>query len=415
MSLAVEPPRPPLANAFPAGDLPLKRLPSHIPALDGLRGVAVIIVMFFHFAMTPAPDSALNVYLVRLSRFGWAGVDLFFVLSGFLITGILIDAKGSDRYFRNFYARRTVRIFPLYYGVLALFFIFVPRLHLFDPEEVTDAVKHQAWFWLYGSNFLVAFNDGWVCEQISHFWSLAVEEHFYLFWPTVVFFASRRALTWICVGFIAGGFLIRLYFVKSGFNSYYAHLLTPSRMDSLAIGGLIAVLARSGAGITALVKPAKIIAVICAVGILGIYAVIHDLNPKYAIVRTVGFTLLGLFFGGMLILSVTSKPTSPGGWALQSKGLRFMGKYSYGLYVFHPMLVPLVRQWVSPTAMAGKIGAFPALVVHIAACFAISIAVALLSWHLYEKHFLKLKRFFEYRGHSPATPAGTPAQLSAVA
>jgi peptidoglycan/LPS O-acetylase OafA/YrhL len=186
-------------------------------------------------------------------------------------------------------------------------------------------------------------------------------------------------------------------------------------MDSLAIGGLVAVLARSGAGITTLVKPAKIIAAICAVGVLGIYAITHDLNPKYAIVRTVGFTLLGLFFGAMLILSVTSKPTSPGGWALHSKPLRMMGKYSYGLYVFHPMLVPAVRQWVSPTAMAGKIGAFPGLVVHIAACFAISIAVALLSWHLYEKHFLKLKRFFEYRGHAPATPAAAPAQLSAVA
>jgi peptidoglycan/LPS O-acetylase OafA/YrhL len=92
-----------------------------------------------------------------------------------------------------------------------------------------------------------------------------------------------------------------------------------------------------------------------------------------------------------------------------------MGKYSYGLYVFHPMLVPVVREWVSPTAMAGRIGAFPALLVHIAACFAVSIGVALLSWHLYEKHFLKLKRFFEYRGHSPTATTSAPAQLSAVA
>ncbi len=366
----------------------------HIPALDGLRGIAVLGVMLFHFAMTPAAKSSLNELLVRISRFGWIGVDLFFVLSGFLITGILIDAKNSQHYFRNFYARRTLRIFPLYYVVLALFYLIAPHLNWYTPQGVANAVKYQAWFWLYGSNFLTAFKGGWVFEQFTHFWSLAVEEHFYLFWPAIVYFVSRRRLGWVCVGFILGGLAVRLGFEMRGFNMYYAHLLTPSRVDSLAMGGLIAVIARHGRGLAALGAVAKSIALFGVVVIAIIYLRIHDFQPKYQIVRTIGFTVLALFFGSLLVLSVTAKPSQFAGRILGGRALRFFGKYSYALYIFHVLIVPPIREWVSPVKLSGSIGAFGGLVVHILACYAVSIVLALLSWHLFEKWFLKLKRFF---------------------
>jgi peptidoglycan/LPS O-acetylase OafA/YrhL len=235
---------------------------------------------------------------------------------------------------------------------------------------------------------------GWVFEQFTHFWSLAVEEHFYLFWPAIVYFVSRRRLGLVCVGFILGGLAMRLAFEMRGFNMYYAHLLTPSRVDSLAMGGLIAVIARHGRGLAAMAGVAKSIALFATVGIGTIYFRIHDFQPKYQMVRTIGFTVLAFFFGSLLVLGVTAKPSEFAGRILGGRVLRFFGKYSYALYIFHVLIVPPIREWVSPIKLTGSIGAFGGLVVHILACYAASIVLALLSWHLFEKWFLKLKRFF---------------------
>jgi peptidoglycan/LPS O-acetylase OafA/YrhL len=140
---------------------------------------------------------------------------------------------------------------------------------------------------------------------------------------------------------------------------------------------------------------AQIVAGACLVAIAGIYLRTHDFQPKYSIVRTAGFTILAVLFGSLLILSVTAKPSGQVGRILGGRVLRFFGKYSYALYIFHVLIVPPIREWISPVKLAGTIGAFGGLAVHIVACFAASILLALLSWHLYEKHFLKLKRFFE--------------------
>jgi peptidoglycan/LPS O-acetylase OafA/YrhL len=374
--------------------------------------------MYFHFAKVPSAPSWINNKLILLSRFGWIGVDLFFVLSGFLITGILLDAKGSSRYFKNFYARRSLRIFPLYYGVLAFFFLFARAIGGgYDPAEVALAHKYQPWYWLYGTNFLVARHGDWICEQVNHFWSLAVEEHFYLFWPTVVLLTSRRGFLYVCIGFIVGGLAVRCGYEAAHFNMFYADLLTPSRMDALAIGGLIAALARYPAGLVALVRPSRYIAVAGLLAIIVMAAITRDFHPRFAIVRTIGFTVLGFFFGAILILGINTPRTGVPGRILNSAVLRFFGKYSYALYVFHPLLFPIIRKWVPPQVLAGKIGATPALLAHILVCFAVSLAVALTSWHCYEKHFLKLKRFFEYRKAPPApvAPSGAVVAVSPVA
>ncbi len=382
------------SDARPAMEHSAGRRHLHIPALDGLRGIAVIGVMFFHFAMSPAPKTAAVNLFVLVTRFGWIGVDLFFVLSGFLITGILIDARESKHYFRNFYARRTLRIFPLYYGVLAIFFVLAPHLSWYSSQGVAEATRYQAWYWLYASNFLIAFKEDWIFEQFTHFWSLSVEEHFYLIWPAIVYFVAPRKLSWVCVGFIIGALVLREIFEQMEFSTFYAHLLTPSRVDSLAMGALIAVAARKGGGLTSLIKPARIILFLCAIVIGVIYLCVHDFNPSRQIVRTAGFTTLAIFFGAALILSVTARPGSLTGKILGGRFLRFFGKYSYALYIFHVLIVPPLREWVPAERLAKTIGALPGLLVHIAACFAASIALALLSWNLFEKWFLKLKKYF---------------------
>ncbi len=145
----------------------------HVNALDGLRGIAIILVLFFHC-------SRFEFLPVRaISAFGWTGVDLFFVLSGFLITGILIDTKGKEGFYKNFFMKRVLRIFPLYYLTLCIFFI--PSF-FFHFELTEYYITHQIYFWTYTQNLLFAF-DGWPenARFLNHFWSLAIEEQFYIF------------------------------------------------------------------------------------------------------------------------------------------------------------------------------------------------------------------------------------------
>src|SRR5262245_13745 len=171
-----------------------------VPALDGLRGLAILPVMLTHFVSDGdlSPVSKVDEIVSATLTLGWVGVELFFVLSGFLITGILLDSRGAPHYFRNFYIRRTLRIFPLYYGFLALWLGVLPLFYKW-PNDVLKVVSipvSPVWSWAYLTNIVQALHDDWRAgpPYTTHFWSLAIEEQFYLVWPTVVFLFSRRRL-----------------------------------------------------------------------------------------------------------------------------------------------------------------------------------------------------------------------------
>ena len=171
----------------------------HIKPLDGLRGIAILLVMWFHFAWPAKAQGLITRLYVSVAALGWVGVDLFFVLSGFLITGILLDSKRGAGYFRNFYARRVLRIFPLYYAVLLVTLVILPLIVPYDTPALKRLLEGQGWLWLYSTNISVAVEHGnWIASadwlRMGALWSLAVEEHFYLVWPLLVFFLSRRAL-----------------------------------------------------------------------------------------------------------------------------------------------------------------------------------------------------------------------------
>jgi len=153
---------------------------SHIPALDGLRGLAVVLVLLVHFVGNTQPWTAFDRLLVKASNYGLYGVDLFFVLSGYLITGILHDSKGSSHALRNFYMRRVLRIFPLYCGVLLLLFHALRLAPSIYPPALEESARHQGWLWSYTANVFIALRGAWALPYVSHFWSLAIEEHFYL-------------------------------------------------------------------------------------------------------------------------------------------------------------------------------------------------------------------------------------------
>jgi peptidoglycan/LPS O-acetylase OafA/YrhL len=152
-----------------------KSLPSsgHIPVLDGIRGLAILLVMLRHFTLGMRAESVVDSAFKSVTSVGWSGVDLFFVLSGFLITGLLLDSKYGPHYFRNFFARRALRIFPLYYAVLAVIFFALPFTPLASLAEYATLRANQVWYWTYGSNVLNAIAGPSATPLTTdHFWSL---------------------------------------------------------------------------------------------------------------------------------------------------------------------------------------------------------------------------------------------------
>jgi peptidoglycan/LPS O-acetylase OafA/YrhL len=368
----------------------------HIPVLDGLRGIAILLVLFLHFApYAPGlgrPTSLMDRLYVRVAETGWLGVDLFFVLSGFLITGILYDTKGSKHYFRQFYARRFLRIFPLYYAVLALFLIVLPWLHIFD--SVTKELRGEAaWYWTYLYNFKVAATGFRTSGALSHFWSLAVEEQFYLIWPIVVLWLGRKHLLVICAAAVVAALACRLALSFTGYV-VLPDVWTPARMDALAVGAFIAVMARQPDGLAVMRRWATPVAVAAALPL----AVMLRYNVA---VTTVAHTLGALLFGAILVVSLIAPASGPLVRTTASPFLTFFGRYSYALYIFHPLLLwfkPVFSLAFVPTVFGSLL---PAYLLWLVMSIGATVAVALVSWHLLEKQFLKMKRFFPYH---PADP-----------
>ena len=253
-------PQPASSIPSPAQQVAVQRLPTHIPVLDGLRGIAILMVLLSHVIDGRAANHGLGGQLIRLTQFGWVGVDLFFALSGFLITGILVDSRHRPHHFRNFYARRTLRIFPLYYGVLFVVFAAVPLFGKTSSAAFQLLQHRQAWLWFYGSNVYCAFTATWPFASpwvwMGHFWSLAVEEHFYLIWPAIVFLCptSRRLIT-VCGIVILGVWAARFCCWMSDVNGIAQYVFTPLRIDALVAGGLAAALVRRPSGIRGAVLP----------------------------------------------------------------------------------------------------------------------------------------------------------------
>jgi peptidoglycan/LPS O-acetylase OafA/YrhL len=396
-------------------------LGSHLAALDGVRGLAIVLVMFVHFVGDLTPHGGLERAIVKVSNYGTWGVDLFFVLSGFLITGILWDSKASPRYFRDFYIRRTLRIFPLYYAVLAVLFVMLPLMPWSYPASLGESAKHQAWVWTYLTNFYVALQKRWALPYVSHFWSLAVEEHFYLVWPCIVLVSSRATLLRVCVFAVVLALALRLFMAQLGAGEVALLTVTPCRLDALCIGAFIAVAARPD-GIDRLARIAK-----PALGVTG--ALVLTLSVWHAFVGIFDVitlptrgTAMALFFGAVIVLAITADRGTMGSRFLSSRVMRSLGKYSYGLYVFHG----IVAYWVQERQqgaewLTARLGShLLAMGVQALAGAALSLLLAALSYEMFEKHLLRLKdRWAPSRGarldpaaaftpgiHTAGTPSG---------
>jgi peptidoglycan/LPS O-acetylase OafA/YrhL len=349
---------------------------SHIAELDGLRGLAILGVMIVHFQGAQSPIGGVMRAAWLLGNLGGTGVDLFFVLSGFLITGILCDAKESPHFFRNFYMRRMLRIFPLYYTVLLVTFVIVPRFN--SLPSLSSVAVNQSWLWFYASNIGISV-FGKQFAWFTHFWSLAIEEQFYLVWPMLVYFLSQRSLMRVCIGMIVGAALVRTVFVLSGHDPFY---FTLCRVDALAVGACLALVVRSSQRLLDLAADAWIAAGIVIALFFPLYLLRSGGGD--AAMQILKFTLYAIVYGALLLMAITSPKYSLISKTLSGKPLRTLGKYSYGMYVYHMICLLVVQQMIPATDRF----------TNMAAAMTLTLIVAWLSWHLLEKPFLDLKRLF---------------------
>jgi peptidoglycan/LPS O-acetylase OafA/YrhL len=381
----------------------VSRLSGHLPALDGLRGLAILPVLFAHF-MRLQPTNPFERQLSRVAATGWLGVDLFFVLSGFLITGILLEAKGGQRFFRNFYLRRAFRIFPLYYGSLLLVFVGLPHLHLLGAERTRDLLHSQGWYWSYLANVRIVLAGSWNTSfELEHFWSLAVEEQFYLVWPLVVWLLSRERLKTVCLGAVLVSFVLRMTLRGLGQPGVVSYVLTPAHLDPLAAGAWLALVASEPGGLEWLRAGIRPVLVVGSVGVTVIVATAQGPVVGSLGMLTIGYPLLALTCAALLAGALTAPAGSLFGRLWRSRVLGFFGRLSYGLYVLHPLLMGLVVllgfdvPWFAQRAGSQLLGQ----AIFTGMMLAVSAVVALVSWHAWEQPFLRLKARFPMRGPSP--------------
>jgi peptidoglycan/LPS O-acetylase OafA/YrhL len=365
-------------------------------ALDGVRGLAILMVIGSHaFESSYDTHGALVRAIGHFLYYGMYGVDLFFVLSGFLITGILFDSLKDEGYFRKFYARRALRILPLYYGVLAVCFLLTYPLHLHWGD--------MGWLLVfYLQNLhpmkIMSFSPG-ANIGLYHFWSLAVEEQFYLVWPAVVFLIrdKRKLVVMMLVG-SGVALLLRLVLLLEGASPFAMHVTMVCRADSLMLGGALAMVYRSSRW--------QRVQRVAPWGLLGamvvIVAYILVLQPLVAAHgfdgaiwgNGVQYSVLAVGFGCLIAWSL--RPGSICQWIFQLGWMRFLGKYSYGLYVLHVLVLSAMNLPLRAVLLGVTHSKLVAVVGAGVTSLAVSIVAAYASYNLYEKPFLNLKHRFDY-------------------
>lgn len=301
-----------------------------IPELDGVRGIAIAMVVLHHyFGQTIQPDTPLTLFLRNIFFSGWSGVDLFFVLSGFLIGGILLDARGSPRYFGTFYARRVARIFPLYYGVLLLY-VLLPLCFPSMPKYFRDGIP-VVFYLVFVQNWAYTAAGHWVTSLLGMTWSLAVEEQFYAILPATVRLLSRRTLWIVCGAAVAFSAILRACLLGRGAWEGAIYFPLPCRLDSLACGVGIALATRS----EQLWKWIQSrVWVVYGLLFLLLPGVLEMTGREASAHHAFGITLLCVFYSLALLVALADRASWIAG-LFRVRLLQRLGRVAYGIYLLH--------------------------------------------------------------------------------
>ena len=381
----------------PTGETGRPKTPARIPVLDGVRGLAILLVILWHYVggQLDATQGAILNFIRQLVGICWSGVDLFFVLSGFLLGGILIENRSSANYYKTFYIRRACRIFPLYYAWILIVAV--------------------AWWWLKEGKLAALFNDigpvwpyltyvqnitqifakgdgGWV---LGVTWSLAVEEQFYLILPLLIRAIAPQKLCYWLVLLIASATVFRLAMWYFGPRQGWAgYVILPCRWDSLFIGVLGAWSVRQPQFMNKVQKNYLFLCglmIVIAAGIT-ILRVVKQGNPIYLGTHLIGFLWLAVFYLGLILLALSRKPN----WLstlCTMKWLCFLGTISYGLYILHQPISSLMHLLIGNThPMMRNDRDVAATAGALASC----VLIAWLSWRFFESKLVRWGRKYEY-------------------
>jgi peptidoglycan/LPS O-acetylase OafA/YrhL len=339
----------------------------YLPQLDGLRGVAIVIVVLGHMLVFE-----LGFGLTRLGPLPPLGVTLFFVLSGFLITRILLEARGKTRYYSSFYVRRALRIWPLYFLVLLILFLLTN--HRVEALTFDETRVRWPFFVFYIQNIVYKNAALLGPPALGITWSLAVEEQFYTTWPLIVRNLPNVTLKWLLFAVIILAPVARVLFPQFGFDPYINPLC---RFDAMAMGGLVAIWMTELQPVREkILRTAwSLVAVALALG-----GISYALNLSHFLSKTVEAAL----WTSILLGSIGSA------WAiriLSQRALRFIGKISYCAYLTHFIIAALVIS-IWPGATMGV------RVFRVAVILSMTCVIGELSWRFLEEPILRFKRFF---------------------
>jgi peptidoglycan/LPS O-acetylase OafA/YrhL len=345
-----------------------------------LRGIAIILVILYH-----------NFNFIEYFNYGWLGVDLFFVLSGFLITNILLNSLTSENYFKNFYARRVLRIFPLYYFSLILFLFIIPAI---NPSllEMSYYKEHQVWFWTYLQNWPLIIKSDESGIALNHYWSLAIEEQYYLSWPLIILLLKKpKRILILCILILAVVIGVRFYiWENSDHYPAYERAFLFTRVDGILIGSMLAAIYKINVQLLRKYFTFFLLT-LTAVNYL-FYLYKKNQSPDFPVWAIAGFTTFSLIFA-IAVYEAVMKENRLINYILTNPVLRILGKYSYGFYIFHWPVFLLVKPYTDKF-IAG-ITTKDELLYKILSSLLATLAgflVSIASYHLFEKHFLKLKK-----------------------
>lgn len=357
---------------------------SRVPALDGIRGIATLTVLIGHFLFQDVYGES---WWWPVGHSGWLGVDLFFVLSGFLITGILLNRKGKPRYFREFYRRRILRIFPLYYFALLLSVIAIVVIDQ-QPHRLYTGYDSLGWFLAFIPNIALALKNEWLWQTnyvgLSHLWSLAVEEQFYMVWPLVVLLLPRKALALLCAVLIWVGYYIRVE-TDIQFNGEWtiaSYVLPWCKMDGLAGGSLLAILMKSGYITFAPLQKQLVRDISFGAAMVVFYLLIAG-NSHWR------SEYVAVMFIGVLYLALS--PDSAVRKLCERPFLMHIGTYSYGMYVFHQMFRMPYEWGIKAPLIATGMPMAMVQILYLLLATGITYLLARLSWYFIEERFIKMK------------------------
>jgi peptidoglycan/LPS O-acetylase OafA/YrhL len=377
--------------------------------LDGLRGLAILSILVWHYAhlFKPADDS-IAYYVMAAFRLSWSGVDLFFVLSGFLIGGILIDHRDAKNLWPVFYLRRGFRILPLYFFILILFVFF---LQDFSWPSNNEPLNDSLPLWSYATftqNFLMGLRGTFGSSWLGPTWSLAIEEQFYIFLPFLIVFLKPKLLPWFVMGAIVIAIPLRIvfYHTDSVFLSFF--VLMPCRMDSLLMGVACAIVYRSPDAMN-FIRSNRSAANI-TMAILFYAVIVMGFVSPHPYSRGMvfgGYTLLAALYAAVLLVSIDDtgilrKLTT---WT----PLRKLGEIAFGVYLTHEITLGLAF-----IALRGKHPEIKtaADVFTVLAALVATIAFSKASWEFVERRLVSIGRSTPFEPSEPSARIVVSQQMA---